>query len=98
MIGHDSGTLFVVAPSGTVMSTGGASAGARFVNSTEEMFHDSLTALRAAWETRSQLSDTDAIDQAMRLGKTISEIDPDALDNRDNWWSLVIEQLDQGLL
>ena len=68
------------------------------MNSSTRQFTDSLAVLRDAWRVRAELSESDADAQASHLRAAITAIDAAAVDHDDHWWSLVLEQLDQGLL
>jgi hypothetical protein len=70
----------------------------RLVNSSRRQFIESLAILRDAWNVRAELSDSDAGEQASRLRAEVSALDAAALDRDYHWWSLVLEQLEQGLL
>ena len=59
---------------------------------------DSLAVLRDVWRVRAELSDSDADEQASRLRAEVSALDAAAVDDADHWWSLVLEQLEHGLL
>ena len=99
ILGHDGGTFLVVSADGSVVSVAPGGDGAqRFVNSSTRQFTDSLAVLRDAWRVRAELSESDADAQASHLRAAITAIDAAAVDHHDHWWSLVLEQLDQGLL
>ena len=99
VVGHDEGTFLVLSADGSVVSIEpGADGAERFVNSTGRQFTDSLAVLRDAWAVRAELSERDADVQAARLRAELSAIDAAAVDGDDHWWSLVLEQLEQGLL
>jgi hypothetical protein len=99
ILGHDGGTFLVLSADGSVVSIEpGADGAARFVNSTRRQFMDSLAMLRDAWRVRAGLSESDADEQASRLRAEVSALDAAAVDGDDNWWSLILEQLEQGLL
>lgn len=99
-VGHDYGTsfgikrgtdeLWAVDPRGELRS--------RFVNSRLSDFALFLAIYDSQGPDRQQASDEEdeVIVQEMRL-QLISR-DPRALDDVDNWWSLVLEQMSHGLL
>jgi hypothetical protein len=99
ILGHDGGTFLVVSADGSVVSIEpGADGAERFVNSSRHQFTDSLAILRDAWRVRAELSESDADEQASRLRAEVSALDAAAVEHADHWWSLIFEQLEQGLL
>ncbi|HEV2777178.1 MAG TPA: SUKH-4 family immunity protein [Solirubrobacteraceae bacterium] len=84
--------------SGRVVSVAPAAGAERFVNTSERQFLDSLHRLDEAWRTRGVLSEDAARQQAHQLRSEIEAVDPAAFNDPENWWALVIEQLEQALL
>jgi hypothetical protein len=70
----------------------------RIVNCSLGQFVDALDVFRPEWEQRATLDDDEAEAQAHRLRSELLRIDERAVMMTDSWWSLVLEQLDQGLL
>lgn len=70
----------------------------RFVNSNIESF---LNFLQIYFTRRPELSTADD-DEAIEIVKLIRDnfnmLDSSALNNEDNWWSVILEQTEQGLL
>lgn len=95
-IGHDGGTWFHVDDTGAVQATDGS--GRRFVNSSAEIFADVMTVVADEWRRRATLSDEDADAQTDRIRELVRRLDPAASDGSGTWWSLVLEQMDDGLL
>ena len=98
VLGHDEGTFLVADHSGTVSSVAAALGAEGFVNTSERQFLESLRRLDEAWRARAALSEGAAWHQAQRLRSELDAIDPAALDDPGNWWALVLEQLEQGVL
>lgn len=99
LLGHDGGTFLVEAEDGSVVSVlPYGEQGERFVNSTRDAFVDSLELLREVWETRAALPEAGAARQARELRDDIAARDGAAVSGEDHWWSLVLEQLEHGLL
>lgn len=99
LLGHDGGTFLVVRENGSVVSVQpSADPAERFVNSSRDRFIDSLERLRDAWEARAALSEERAVRQARELRNDVAARDEAAVSNEDHWWSLVLEQLEDGLL
>ena len=73
-------------------------AGERFVNSSRSQFEDSLELLRAAWKVRSALSEEAAVRQARKLREAVAARDEAAVGSQAHWWSLVLDELEFGLL
>lgn len=89
----------MVSADGSVVSIEpGGDAAQRFVNSSTRQFTDSLAVLRDAWRVRAELSERDADEQASRLRAELTALDAAAVEHADHWWSLVLEQLEHGLL
>jgi SUKH-4 immunity protein len=71
----------------------------RFVNSTAHQLGACIAAYgRYGIEVHAARDEATARDIVARLRTTISDIDPAATADRESWWSLVLEQADQGLL
>ena len=99
VLGHDGGTFLVLSRNGSVVSIEpGADRAERFVSSSRRQFSESLAMLRDAWGVRAELSESDADKRASRLRAEVSALDAAAVDGDDHWWSLILEQLEEGLL
>jgi hypothetical protein len=70
----------------------------RFVNSSLAQFIAFLTAVVAVRRTLVDLSEEEAQTEVRALVETLYRIDPAALDDRDHWWAVIVEQMYDGLL
>ena len=98
-IGHDYGTYLVVRPDGSVASTHpDGSYRTRFVNSSLRQFTASLTVCRDRHARLVGLDDVAAAAMITAWKHDLAAIDPAALDAPENWWAVIIEQLESGLV
>lgn len=82
---------------GAVWAAHPESGGGRYVNGSLTAFARALALLE---ETRSRLRGLDPVAAGTVLAtfqEQLATIDPSALDNEQNWWSLVVEQMWHGL-
>jgi SUKH-4 immunity protein len=71
----------------------------RFVNSTARQLGGCIDAYgRYSIEVQAARDEAAAREIVARLRSTLLAIDPAATADRETWWSLVLEQADQGLL
>nr|WP_232270702.1 SUKH-4 family immunity protein [Streptomyces gobiensis] len=69
-----------------------------FVNSDVRSFASCLTLLARDWHNRRGLNPADAAQQTARFQAELATYDPYALADEDHWWSVIIEQMWDGLL
>lgn len=97
-IGHDGKTHLVIA-AGEVWSLDPAGVlPRRLVNRSVEQFVDSLTGFREAWAVRADLDEVASDRQIAQLRERLRDIDADAIDDPASWWSVILEQMADGLL
>lgn len=98
VLGHDGGSYFVARADGSVSSVHPTSTlDTRFVNSTVHHFLASLDALA---DRRARLESADgevALDAVQSLRHELNRLDISALGDRDNWWAMVLDQLEDNL-
>ena len=70
----------------------------RFINSSPEAFVESLKAYVRKGPELSVVSDDDAPQVVESLRKEITAIDSRAFDDKEDWWSVILEQTEQELL
>ncbi len=98
VLGHDGATYFVVLADGTVASVDPRSAlDTRFVNSTAHHFVASIEALATRRSQLERASGDEAILAVSELRHDLNRVDISALGDRDNWWAVVLDQLEDGL-
>lgn len=71
---------------------------ARFVNSSLRKFEESMQVFRSTWVRRANATDATARELESALRSRLAEIDESAFDDPDAWWSLILEQMGDGLL
>lgn len=99
VLGHDEGTFFTRRDDGTIVSvdpTGFHQE--RFVNGSEEGFTASLALFVPTWQALEGSKDDEAEARVANLRTRLDAIDPMALRDADSWWSVVLEQVQSGLL
>ena len=99
-IGSDGGAgVAGHAPSGVVLSgVDTTEVMTRFVNSSLDAFASSLCEATGHYRRIAGLPD-DEVDALVReLKQRLAEIDGKALAEPDNWWAVLVEQLEDGLL
>ena len=99
--GSDFGTdLVVVSPNGKIVSVSpDGSYPERFVNSNLDRFRDFLDKVTVARRRISLMMDEREIDSVLDdLEASLVAADATALVDPDNWWSVVVEQMRDGLL
>jgi hypothetical protein len=98
VVGHDGATHLVIA-AGEVLSLDPAGVlPRRLVNRSVNQFVDSLAGLRATWAMRADLDEAASHRQVVHLRETLRNIDPEAIDDPESWWSVILEQMAHGLL
>ena len=100
VVGDDTGTdLALEEASGALVSIDEATGErVRFVNSGLIAFLDFLRRYEERLPLLKQASDEEGAAIARELRGMFSAIDPAAVEDEDAWWSLVLEQTEQGLL
>jgi hypothetical protein len=96
VLGHDGATFLIVRVDDSVVSVDPE--GERFVNSSRRQFLDSLELMRTAWNGRAQLSEEAAVQQARALRRDLAACDEVAVRSEGHWWSLVLDELEYGVL
>lgn len=97
-LGHDLGT-WIVEQAGKVWSIDPqGELPTRYVCASVAVLQRMLDVLAERGMTIAKLSDNEAEKRDRVMESTLAEIDPTALADPDNWWSLVVEQCVQGLL
>ena len=99
VIGDDYGTkLCISEKTNAVVSIDVESISIRFINSNIKSF---LNFLQIYFTRRLELSNADD-EEAIEIVKSIRDnfnmLDSSALNDEDNWWSVILEQTEQGLL
>ncbi|MFH8572771.1 SUKH-4 family immunity protein [Streptomyces sp. NPDC017993] len=98
-IGDDCGREICVEPgTGKVWAVELRSGWASFVNSDLGSFARSLALLQSRWEGRRQLSPIGAAQDTARFQRELASLDPQSLGGPNRWWSMVVEQMWDGLL
>lgn len=109
VLGHDGATFFVTMPDGSVASVkplppappGGVAPArslvSRFVNSTPHHFAGCLAALTARWPRLERTTHTDALVAVGDLRHELNRLDISALGDRDHWWAVFIDHLEDSL-
>jgi hypothetical protein len=98
LLGHDGKTYLVVAD-GQVWSVDPAQVlPRRLVNGSVNQFADSLARFREAWAVRPDLDDAASDRQVARLREGLRNIDPDAIEDPESWWSVILQQMAHELL
>jgi hypothetical protein len=99
VLGHDGRTFLVIGDDGSVRSIDPQGLlDERFVNTTTSQFEASLTVFAEAWTRREALTDSEARDQVASLRVRLTEMDAQSLADPENWWAVILEQLEVGLL
>lgn len=99
VLGHDGTAWFVVMGDGSVWQTDpGSPLDNRFVNSSDKHFIGSLAALaqRRAELERAE-SSHDALLVISSLRHDLNRINTRALGDRDHWWAVVLDRLEEAL-
>jgi hypothetical protein len=86
----DTGHIFEVDPRGERPR--------HFVNSSLEQFRTFAGHLLEHWDATAAMDDDDAIAAVPDLEATLRAVDPQALADTGTFWSLVLEQMADGLL
>jgi hypothetical protein len=98
VVGHDGETHLVIAD-GEVWSFDPAGVlPRRLVNRSVNQFGDSLSGFREAWAGRADLDDAASDRQVAHLRERLRDIDPDAIEDPESWWSVILEQMSHDLL
>lgn len=98
VLGHDGATYFVVTADGTVASVDPRSAlDTRFVSSTAHHFVASIEALATRRSQLERASGDEAILAVSELRHDLNRLDISALGDRDNWWAVVLDRLEDSL-
>lgn len=70
----------------------------RFINSNLEFFLEFLQIFFTKKPELIGVDDLKAVEIVNSIKDSFNKIDPVALNNEDNWWTLILEQIEQGLL
>lgn len=84
------GAVVAVDPTGAIET--------RFVNSNVESLLESLLAVRKYQADRPGIKQSEFIEIVNEIRNELSAIDANALADANNWWSLILEQMEDGLL
>ncbi|MFD9124593.1 nucleic acid/nucleotide deaminase domain-containing protein [Kitasatospora sp. NPDC059571] len=98
-LGTDFGRDVCTTPAtGEVWAVGRRSGGVRYVNRTAGHFASCLDLLRRTWPGRRGLGPDDAARHTADFQQALVALDGTALGDPENWWSVVVEQMWDGLL
>ena len=99
IIGNDFGTNICVNNKDEVVSVDGESEyPIRFINKNLESFLEFVVII-LKYENEIEESDDDEIHQVMqKIRKEFDEVDIKALSSEDNWWSIILEQFELGVM
>ena len=98
-VGGDLGTrLSVGAKDRTIVSVDPETGAERFVSRNLAQFAAMLGAVRQFWTQHANDADPDYERAAHRLRDELGQLDAAAFDSDETWWSMVVEQIEDGLL
>jgi hypothetical protein len=98
-LGHDGETFLVRLGDGSVRSLDPRGVlPDRHVNASAGQFLGSLETFAAEWSARKNLPDKAAAAQAGRLRHALEAIGTGAMRAAGNWWSVIVGQLEDGLI
>ena len=96
VVGHDGTTYFVVLADGRVASVKpGSAVSRRFANSSRAQFVASLEALAARRAELERADSNEALVAISSLRHDLNRIDIAALGDRNNWWAVVLDELEE---
>lgn len=98
-LGSDGGGTFVVDQVGAVVwLAANPELASRFVNSSRSLFGEFLSMVGSMRDGLAGTTDRDAIRTISEMRDLLRGKDPAAFRSDDSWWSVVFEQMDDGLL
>jgi hypothetical protein len=96
IVGRSTDALFVLDEGGSVWLAPEGPSPRLFVNSTTERFYESMAVFQPAWLSLDP--DEDAATIMERVRDDLRRIDAAAFGDLQGFWSLVLEQVEDGLL
>jgi hypothetical protein len=70
----------------------------RFINSSVECFGEFLVLYQEHWKAARAVSEEEIVKFISGVEERIRKADPEAFDDPNNYWPVVVEQMNQGLL
>ena len=100
VIGEDEGSYLCLNPHGEIVAVDQENKSlTRFINKELKSFLDFIVIYLTSQERALEIEDEDERLQVLEeMREKFMEIDERALDNEENWWAVIIEQIDMGLM
>ena len=96
VLGRSTDALFVLDDTGTVWLVPEPPSPRLFVNSSTDRFYESMAVFQPVWQNLGP--DEDASAAVERMTEDLTRIDAVAFRRTDSFWSVVLEQVRDGLL
>jgi hypothetical protein len=99
VIGSDGGSEICLGKGGEVLSVrGGNELVVRRLNSSVQKLRAFILKIEDARKKLAEMSEEDAVEMVQRLRDQLREADEFAFGSDEDWWPVVLEQMEQGLM